>query len=1128
MSSKKTIVIFSAFYAPFASGAERFVEEVGNRLADRFHVVVITSRLASRLPRRERLDGMEIVRVGFGTSWDKFLFPLLAPLAAWRMAPVLVHAVMESYAGIALLLYRLIAPRIPTMLTLQSGDLDAPEKRSKIPQWLWQRIHTAPHQITAISRFLAARAERLGVPSGRVRVIPNGADLVLARTFAGVSKVPGRIVCVGRLSWEKGQLFLIEALPHILRERPEAHLVLVGDGAERESLERLVDERGLRDRVRFTGTLPREEALRELSQASVAALPSLGEGLGIAAIEAQAVGVPIVASNVGGIPDVVTDEETGLLVPPRNSAALASAILRLMRQPELPARLAAAAREQLPRFDWDKIAHDVGELYEILIPKTVDVSGPAVLIATGIYPPDIGGPAKYAETLLEELPKRGVRPLVLTYGEDGDDASHGIYRVSRAFPPIVRHKLYAWRVWRLGRRVQAIIVLDTISAGLPAVLANVFLKKRLVVKVVGDYAWEQGQGRFGVRDSLDEFQTKRYGLAIEILRALQRFVVRRADIVFAPSNYLAGIVRGWGSKDVRVVYNAVPVFHAGVGSAPRFPGKDVILSAGRMVPWKGFATLIGLIPELLKHNSKFHLAILGDGPERPKLEELVRDLHVEESVTLVGRVSHTAVGEYLREANIFVLNSGYEGFSHVLLEAMVADVPIAASTAGGNRELLEASGSTKAGLGFAYNNREEIKSAIIALTSDEALRRSCVETAREKVAQFTVAAMIDGALTLLLPEREILNARVLMVSLDSTILDTDSPSFRRMVAYASAVENLTVLVLAPGAPMEKLAAKLRVVRAGGITKIDAFFRTFLRMGELVREQPHVVEAQDPFFAGLIAALVSRRARARLCIQLHGDFWTDNPTLHPGALRRLAARFVLGRADRIRVVSNRVRRGLLREFSSLMRKGIHVFPIVSGESLWNPDGAVDAGIVGQYTPGSTKVLFVGRLVREKGLDWFLPVFAKVAQEMPLHLRILGEGAEKENLQKLVKKLGIAERVTFTKTETHNLPNEYSTADFLVLPSRQESWGRVVVEALQCDRAVLTTREVGCAEDLLEDGVSALIAPFGDDTAMYDRLRRMATDEALRKRLAEAGQAAVSHLNFRRTVSEVSHFWSGIRD
>ncbi|MEK7516659.1 MAG: glycosyltransferase family 4 protein, partial [Patescibacteria group bacterium] len=826
-TNRKTIVIFSAFYAPFASGAERFVEEVGGRLSGRFRVVIITSRLAARLPRRERQNGCELIRVGLGVPWDKFLFPILAPLAAWRMAPTLVHAVMESYAGIALLFFRLIAPRTPTILTLQSGDLDAPERQRTIPQWLWRRIHTTPHRITAISNFLAARAKRLGVPSERVRVIPNGVDLQEAESVKRKAEVvPGRIVCVGRLSWEKGQSFLIEALPDILKERPEAHLVLVGDGAEREALKRLVAERGLRDKVRFTGTLPREEALRELSQASVAALPSLGEGLGIAAIEAQAVGVPIVASNVGGIPDMVTDEETGLLVPPRDSAALASAILRLMRQPELPARLTAAAREQLPRFDWDKIAQNVGELYDALIPKAVAVQGPVVLIATGIYPPDIGGPAKYAETLMEELPKRGVQPLVLTYGEGGDDLSRGIYRVSRAFPPVVRHKLYAWRVWRLGRRAQAILALDTVSAGLPAVLANVFLKKRLVVKVVGDYAWEQGQGRFGVRDSLDDFQGKKYGIAVEILRVLQRFVVRHADAVLTPSEYLAGIVRSWDPKNVRVVYNAVPASNAGSASlstgqvgAPRFPGKDVILSAGRMVPWKGFATLIGLMPELLEKNPKFHLAILGDGPERQKLEELIRDLHVNDSVTLVGRVSHAAVGEYLREANVFVLNSGYEGLSHVLLEAMAAGVSIAASTAGGNKELLEASDSKKAGLGFPYNNREEIKRAIIALASDPELRRSCIEAAREKVAQFIVAKMVDGALTLLLPERELSKARVLMVSLDSTILDTDSPSWRRMVAYASAVENLTVLVLAPGALMEKAATKLRVIRAGGLTKI---------------------------------------------------------------------------------------------------------------------------------------------------------------------------------------------------------------------------------------------------------------------------------------------------------------------
>ena len=110
----------------------------------------------------------------------------------------------------------------------------------------------------------------------------------------------------------------------------------------------------------------------------------------------------------------------------------------------------------------------------------------------------------------------------------------------------------------------------------------------------------------------------------------------------------------------------------------------------------------------------------------------------------------------------------------------------------------------------------------------------------------------------------------------------------------------------------------------------------------------------------------------------------------------------------------------------------------------------------------------------------------------------------------------------------MEDEYLGAHFLVLPSRQESWGRVVLEALECGTPVLTTREVGCAEDLLEDGVSALIAPFGDDTAMADRLRRMVTDADLRRRLEGAGRTAVSQFTFEWSVQEMLRFWSGMKN
>ena len=120
-------------------------------------------------------------------------------------------------------------------------------------------------------------------------------------------------------------------------------------------------------------------------------------------------------------------------------------------------------------------------------------NGMKVLIATGIYPPESGGPATYAKLLRDELPKYGIEVAVLAFRE------------VRHFPKLVRHLAYAWKVFRMGRGMDAIYAQDTMSVGVPTRLANVFLRKKNIVRVPGDHVWEQGMQRYGITDTLDTF-----------------------------------------------------------------------------------------------------------------------------------------------------------------------------------------------------------------------------------------------------------------------------------------------------------------------------------------------------------------------------------------------------------------------------------------------------------------------------------------------------------------------------------------------------------------------------------------------------------------------------------------------
>lgn len=367
----KQIVVFSCFYDPYLSGAERMVKEVIERLSGRFDFYIVTARLNRQLPRLERRQveqgNYTIVRIGFGYPIDKFLYPLLAPLQAWQMASSIVHAVMESYAGIALLIYKLFGGKQKTILTLQSGDLDMPEKVKKIPTWLWQKIHQSPGLVIGISSTLEERAKRLG--AAKTLVIPNGVDFKRLEEIQKEQPKQPTISVVARLSKEKGLDDLIKSLPLIAKKFPDIKLVMVGDGNMRSELMFLTKELGVAERVRFMGALPNEQAMREVAHSSIFVLPSLGEGLGIVILEAQALGVPVVATNIGGIPDCVKDGSTGLLVPVKNPEAIAEAVIKILENQSLAATLVANAKAELYRFDWQRIAEQYADIYHLMCLK---------------------------------------------------------------------------------------------------------------------------------------------------------------------------------------------------------------------------------------------------------------------------------------------------------------------------------------------------------------------------------------------------------------------------------------------------------------------------------------------------------------------------------------------------------------------------------------------------------------------------------------------------------------------------------------------------------------------------------------------------------------------------------------
>ena len=359
-----------------------------------------------------------------------------------------------------------------------------------------------------------------------------------------------------------------------------------------------------------------------------------------------------------------------------------------------------------------------------------------ILITTGIYPPDIGGPATYSKILIDELPKHNINALVLGFGE------------VRRLPKIIRHFLYFLKILKKGWKADIIFAQDPVSVGLPAALAAKILGKKFVLKIVGDYAWEQFQIKNEKRKTknhnlkfitLENFQKERFDIMTEFRRKIQKFVANKANKIIVPSEYLKKIVvEGWriNSVKIEVVYNCVEKYIRNTKENAAGARKN-ILSVGRLVPWKGFDFLIEIMAEL---PGEIKLIIIGAGPEMERLKQKIADLHLENRVKLTGNISQKGVREHLESAGLFALNTGYEGLSHVILEAMAGGAPIITTNIGGNPELIE---NGYNGILAEYNNRVQIKEAILRLWNNLDLQKKFVDNSREKLKNFSREKMVE-------------------------------------------------------------------------------------------------------------------------------------------------------------------------------------------------------------------------------------------------------------------------------------------------------------------------------------------------------------------------------------------------
>ncbi len=361
-----------------------------------------------------------------------------------------------------------------------------------------------------------------------------------------------------------------------------------------------------------------------------------------------------------------------------------------------------------------------------------------VLIVTGIFPPDIGGPATYVPRIATALSDRGHQIAVVTLSDrvDHDDGQYP-FRVTRI--PRRQFRPLRWlrtviQIVRLGRRVDVVFVNGLAKE---AALAKLILRKPMVLKVVGDQAWEIATVRGWVIDGFEDFQHRRHGLRVEALKLLRTWWTHRADRLIANSEYMASWVVHWGiaREKLVVVYNSAESVEEVEPAIIPLKTPVNLVTVTRLVPWKRTEGLLEAIAQI----DGVGLVIIGDGPERDHLQGLAEKLVVADRVIFAGQNSRPETLALMAASDVFVLNSSWESFAHAVLEAMALGVPVVATAVGGTLEEIE---DGRNGLLVGPDHRSLVE-AIRACVDDPELGMRFAEEGRAIVREkFGVETMV--------------------------------------------------------------------------------------------------------------------------------------------------------------------------------------------------------------------------------------------------------------------------------------------------------------------------------------------------------------------------------------------------
>ena len=309
-----------------------------------------------------------------------------------------------------------------------------------------------------------------------------------------------------------------------------------------------------------------------------------------------------------------------------------------------------------------------------------------VLVTVGIFPPDIGGPAtfvpKIAKYFQDEL-NYEIEILTLSDNKNSninDDFS--VKRIDRNLPIIYRWLKTIFTIYKLGKNKDLIFVN---GLGTETTIANIFLKKKIIRKIVGDPVWERAYSKAKISESFDEFQVKNYGFSISLQKKVRSFSIKKSDIVVTPSKHLKNFILNLGFKNkIEIINNGVFIPEENTNIFTNDQINITIVS--RLVSHKNIKKVIRAISDL--NDPLVYLNIIGDGPELNQLQKISLESNNKDNIIFHGKLNRDDINHIFLKSDIYIQASNYEGLPHSLLEAMSYGIPVLCTPVGECKEIL--------------------------------------------------------------------------------------------------------------------------------------------------------------------------------------------------------------------------------------------------------------------------------------------------------------------------------------------------------------------------------------------------------------------------------------------------------